>query len=186
MDKFIEKLVGILASIGLDEDKINEVVAKLSDTTPDEVVEENPKEGDPADQPNEQEDQQPTPPTPVEEEGAGNLPPSDEPAPVDAPTVLAEGDVPPTDQTQPPVPPFDPTQLIEQISGLSTQLDEVKKANEGLVARCGALEEALKKAGVIEEGSTTTQVGDPLPSAAPQSPTDDVLADVLSELNGRR
>ena len=187
MDKFIEKLVGILTSLGLAQETIDEVVAQLSAPTTEEVVEEKPVEGDPTEQPAEEGDPQDVPPTEEGKEGVGELPPSEEPAPVEVPTEESGQPLPPQELPPAPAPaPFDPTELIGQITELQNQLGEVKKANEGLVARCGALEEALKKAGVIEEGSTATEVGDPLPAAAPQSPTDDVLADVLSELNRKR
>ena len=187
MDKLIEKLVGILAKLGLSEEQVNEVVTELT-------AEENPAPvGDPApDQPSEG-DVPPADPAQVDE-GDGKSQ-SEEPNPNEAASVKegetvvppSEGDVPPgegepvapAEPVVPDVPPFDPAPLL-------AEMEEMKKANEGLLSRIAALEEALKNAGVIDESSQVNQVGDENPSAAPQNPTNDVFGDVLKEINGKK
>ena len=189
MDKLLDALRETLAKLGLDESAIDaalqEAIAKA------EGSEENPVEGDPAPAPTEG-DVPPTdiPPSDVPTEGEGDVAPSDEPNPADV--VPPEGDVPPVDvpvEPEPapaPIPPFDPAPLLEQITALQGALDEEKKANEGLSARVQALEEALKKAGVIDGSSPIAEVGDGMPGAAPTNPTEDVFSNVLAEINGKK
>jgi len=190
MDKLIDALRETLSKLGLDEEKIEaaiqEAVAKASaegDPNPS---------GDPVPpEPN----SDPVPPVdPVDgKEGEGGEPTSDSSNPDDVPP--AEGDpVPPAEDSTPPVepdvvpvagqsvpevPPFDPAPLLAEI-------DELKKANKGLLARVDSLTEALKTAGVIDDSNPVAEVGDPLPAAAPSSPTDDVMSSVLNKLNGNQ
>lgn len=186
MDKVIEALRGILASLGLDDVAIESVVQQLSALAIQEAgTEENPENGNPV------EEQVPAdvplvPPTDVVDEGGSDVPPNTELPPEENPAPVEEiQQVPPTSDV-PPVPPFDPTELIARLDEVVNVNEELKKANEGLLARVQALEEALKTAGVIEGNNTVTEVGDSYPTAAPQSPTDDVLGSVLSELNGHK
>ncbi len=190
MEKLLNALRETLAQLGLDETAIEaalqEAVKKAEGT------EEDPQSGDPAEKPTEGD----VPPTDVlPPEGSGEVVPSDVPPSADPTTVETqptEGDpVPPVEETVPPTDPVPPApvadpELLGQIAELSSKLDEQIKANQGLQARIDALEEGLKKAGVIEEGNSVTEVGDPNPAATPQNPTNDVLGDVLSKLNGNK
>ena len=185
MEKLLNALRETLAQLGLDEQAIN---AALEEAVAKATTEDNPSEGDPALPPAEGDVPPLTPEVPVDEV------PSDVPPSADLPTddvPPAEGDVVPPEEVVPPVapaepavPPFDPTPILEQMTSLQGELEEYKKANEGLLARVQSLEEALKNAGVISEGNPVNEVGDVLPSAAPQSPTDDVFGDVMREING--
>lgn len=185
MDKLIESLRETLAKLGLDEGAID---AALEEAIAKAQAEENPGEGDPV-PPTEPTEESPLPPEELVEEAPSESP--SEELPVEDAQVPTEEEVPPTEpvppvEPAPAIPPFDPTELIGQVTTLQSQLEEAIKANEGLQARVQALEEALKTAGVIDGSNPTTEVGDALPSAAPQNPTDDVLGSVLSELNGRK
>lgn len=187
MEKLLNALRETLAKLGLDESAIDaalkEAVAMAEST------EEDQQSGDPASEPTEVE----VPPTeaPVEEgkEEEGEVAPSSEPETVEVPPteevppVAPEGEVPPA---EPVAPAFDPTDLIGMVTDLQGKLDEQLKANQGLVARIDALEEALKAAKVIDDGNPVTEIGDPNPSAAPQNPTSDVLGDVMAKLNGNK
>lgn len=190
MDKLLDALRETLAAKGFDDSAIEEIlketVAKAEgegDPEPSGDPQPNPTGGD-------------VPPTPADEpvpEGEGD------PTQVADPIPPSEGDVPPEGDPVPPqdvpapvdpipaptVPPFDPTELIAQISDLTGKLDEEHKANEGLVARIQSLEEALKNAGIID-GSVASQVGDQLPSDNPQEPTEDVFSETIRQLNGGR
>lgn len=183
MDKLIEKLIGALSKLGLEESVINGVIAEV--TAPDAPTEEVPPSGDP-DLPPSDDVVPPTEDVPPTEEEDGKLPPSDVPPAEETQEAPNPQEVPNDVPPAAPVPPFDPTDLINSINELKGQNDELAKANEGLIARVNSLEEALKNAGVIDGTNPTTQVGDPLPTAAPQSPTDDVFSSVLSELNGHK
>lgn len=190
MDKLIEKLSEILAKLGLDEDAINGVIAELSDVAKEEAVEEDSaKDGDPT----ETTQDEAVPPLPPEEvvneaptEELNSDVPADEVPPVEGEVPPESEQVPPVEPPAPQVPPFDPTELINQVNDLGAKLEEQVKANEGLLARIGSLEEALKGAGVIDGESTASEVGDPNPSTAPGNPTEDVFQDVLNDLNGRK
>lgn len=187
MEKLIEALRETLAKLGLDEGAIE---AALQEAVDKASAEENPQpSGDPV--PTDESDvlpplppEEPVDETPSEEQSA-DLPVEEAQVPPTEEEVPPTEDVPPLEPT-PAVPPFDPTELIGQVTNLQGQLDEQIKANEGLVARVQALEDALKNAGVIDGSNPTTEVGDSFPSAAPQNPTEDVLGSVLSELNGHK
>lgn len=62
-----------------------------------------------------------------------------------------------TESTEEPVveSAFDPTELYARLDEYKGEIDELKKANEGLLARISALEEGLSKAGVIDEAQPT-------------------------------
>lgn len=190
MEKLLNALREALAQLGLDETAIEaalqEAVKKAEGT------EEEPQSGDPAEEPTEG-DVPPTdvlPPEGSDEVVPSDVPPSADPTTVDVPPTEGdqvppvEGEVVPPVDPVPPAPAFDPTEMLGQIAELSSKLDEQVKANEGLMSRIAALEEGLKKAGVIEDGNSVTEVGDPNPAAAPTNPTSDVLGDVISKLNG--
>ena len=188
MDKLIEKLSGILAKLGLDEEAINGVIAELTATSNEELAnEENPQpEGDPI--PPAVEEQQVPPqdilPVPPVDETLGDLPPSDEPPVVDPTQVAEEQNVAPTEQVPPP--PVIPPELLEQVAVIQSENEELKKANAGLEERLKSLEEALRSAGIIDGNNPVSQVGDPSPSAGSSDPTEDVLGSVLTQLNSKR
>lgn len=185
MEKLIEKLREILAGLGLDENSIEKVVEELSQTAADEVAEENAQSADPVESTEVTEEvSTDTPEAPVEE-GEGEPAPVAEPNPVEAAAV--EGDpVPPQEAQTAPAPAFDPAPILAKLDELSSDNAELRKALEGSEARVAALEEALTKAGVIDKNDTPVEVGDPLPSADPQSPTEDALGSVLDFLNKKR
>ena len=186
------KLTKILAKLGLDDDKIDEIVDEVLEATSEEGAPEgvNPEEIAPApieEEPTEVVEE--TTPTEEPQELPPELPPEEvveDPAPgsVDevvnnfAQEVAPQEEVAPTPDQPLPTPIADP-----RIDELVAQLEEQKKANEGLVARITSLEDALKKAGVIE-GSPS--IGDERPTL-PNSINDqgDILGDVLKQLNGR-
>ncbi len=187
MEKLIEALRETLAKLGLDEEAIN---AALEEAMAKAESEENPAPASDPDVPTEDVVVPPETPSEPAEEGASDvpsadLPPVEDAVPPEAQDVPPEEVVPPADPAPAPA-PVDPTDLIKQIGDLTGQLAEYKKANDGLMARVQSLEEALKKAGVIDGSEPTTTVGDELPSSAPQNPTDDVFSDVLREMNGGR
>ena len=187
MDKLIQAISETLAKLGLDEDTVKaateEILSKAegepsseegapSDVNPPE--EPNPGDVPPADESASAGPQEDVPPA--------DLPPSDTVPPVDGvgdvpPEV--PGDLPPEGGDVPPaVPPFDPTELL-------AKMDELQKANEGLIARVQSLEEALKTAGVVDE-SAQSQVGDDTPNV-PGEPSDtDIFNEQLKFLNGRK
>ena len=188
METLLNALRETLAKLGLDEQAIE---AALQEAVAKAEGEENPSpDGDPLPNPPEG-DVPPLPPDVPVDDVPSDVPPSadlptDDVPPTEGEPVPPTDPVPPVEPDVPAVPPFDPTPLLEQVNALQGQLDEYKKANEGLLARVQSLEDSLKAAGVID-GSVASEVGDALPGAAPQSPTDDVFGSVLNELNcGRR
>lgn len=188
MDKLIEVLRGLLAEIGLDEPSQEAFINKLVAATEGEGAEENPQpSGDPAVVPTEG-DVPPVSPVAPGEEGASELPPSEELPPDDVPPAQEGDPVPPQEEVnpQPPVPAFDPAPILAQIEQLTSENAELKKANEGALERIASLEEALKAAGIIDESNVAAQVGDPLPSADPNSPTEDALGSIVSFLNTKK
>lgn len=195
-EKTLKKIKKLLAKEGVEEEKIDSIVAEI------EATEENDDNLPPEEEGN---------PTPIGEEGdqvplevpsdegapivneADEVPPlpndvlppedspSDEP-PLEVPPEVP-ADIPPEQPTPevplevPPIPQVDPQQVQE----LVTKLEELQKANEGLLARVSSLEEALKNAGVIEG---TQSVGDDRPYLS-ESKEDNVLDDVLRTLNNK-
>lgn len=185
MEKLLNALRETLAQLGLDEQAID---AALEEAMAKASAEEDPAPASDPEVPSQEGGVPPTEPEVPVEEVPSEVPsadlPTDEVPPTEGEPVPPEEVVPPVEPEVPPVPPFDPTPILEQVNALQGQLDEYKKANEGLLARVQSLEEALKSAGVISEGNPVNEVGDERPSAAPQSPTDDVFGDVMRELNG--
>lgn len=210
-EKTLKKIKKLLAKEGVEEDKIDSIVAEIEAT---EEGDENLPLGDEGIPTPEGEEGNPIPPEVasdegdevVVEEGAGEVPPSadavppeipsdaippieEEPQiPVDGSIEQAVGDLI-GDQPQeavpqelapevPPVPQIDPQQFQDLVS----QLEELQKANEGLLARIGSLEEALTNAGVIEGGSQSA-LGDERPNLNEGNKADNTLDQVLRELN---
>lgn len=203
-EKTLKKIRKLLAKEGVEEEKIDSIVDEIEST-------EESDEDSPIDEEETEEVVNPIPPeevseippevTPVDEEGLSQgeptptlVPPSIPPEgdleqqpPVDAiPGSIedalgqlgANGEVPPESQPT-PTPTVDP-----QIQDLLTEIEELKKANEGLLARVSSLEEALKSAGVIEGGLS---FGDERPSlpTSEETQANDQLASILRQINGK-
>ena len=194
----VEKLKAALAELGLEEGQIEEVVAASSDEPkedPEGKSEEENTSGEnpaPEEKPSESEGNEgegdvvpPQDEVPAEPEVVPPVPevPQDE-VPVEEPPV----EEPPVEEVpaeEPPVPgPELPPQFvsIEEFAEVKNELAEQKKANEGLLARVGSLEQALKDAGVID-GSVDSSVGIDDPSAPGATNVDTTLDDVLRDIN---
>ena len=186
-ERLAKKLAKLLVKVGLNEDKaaeiVDEVAVELAEEGNPEVNDPVPPEGDPI------------PPLPPEEEPSGEpIPqeePGQEPAPqeVPVPPLPPEGAVPPEVPQEvpgqevppevPPIPQTDPTEL----EAVKAELEEQKKANEGLLARVDSLEKALKAAGILE--GTPESVGvEPNPTL-PDAPNGQgaILDEVLKQIN---
>ena len=83
---------------------------------------------------------------PVEQTPTDELPVEESPLPEGVEEVSP--DAPVVDET-----PTEPVQSGADVQALLGQIEEYKKANDGLQARIDALESALKEAGVLGEGS---------------------------------
>lgn len=190
-ERLARKLAKLLVKVGLNEDKaaeiVDEVAVELAEEGNPEVNDPVPPEGDPI------------PPLPPEEEPSGEPVPQEEPGqepepqgePV--PPLPPEGAVPPEVPQEipqevpgqevppevPPIPQTDPTEL----EAVKAELEEQKKANEGLLARVDSLEKALKAAGILE--GTPQSVGvEPNPTL-PDAPNGQgaILDEVLKQIN---
>lgn len=191
MNDLIEKLRAILTELGVEPEKIEAALAALSEdaapvspegegenpsTSSEESV---PEESVAADVP------------PAEGEGAVDIPPEDVPADPESvpPTDVPPVDVPPTDlppapegAVPPAMPELPPMVSIEEFNALKADLEETKKANEGLRAAVDSLKEALTAAGIID-GASATSVGIDSPSAPGHSNVSTVMDDILAEIN---
>lgn len=196
----IEKLKETLKANGIDDEKIEKIIKDLEkepkegkepdqENNPDQPQDEGePAEGEPASTPDE---------VPANEEvssennegdpqGEGELPPDGDVPPTPNPEELPPEvlpEVPPTEEPTPdlpPVPPFDPTELIGKV-------DEMGKTIEGLLARIDSLQEALKGAGVLEK-SDEENIGfenQGLPGTSSVG-ADSAMTAALNKLNNRR
>ena len=174
MDEILSKLKDALLKNGVPEDVVefsfNEAMSEpeaveevpaepVAEEIPPEVVEEAPVEAE----------------VPAEEE---LLPPEEEVAP--------EAQI---EEPQPIVPPELLAQLQDQagqINELNGQIEELKKANEGLLARFESFSEALKQAGLIEGNIKPVDIGIHQPQALSNNPVDDPMDDVLARINSKR
>lgn len=186
-ERLAKKLAKLLVKAGLDEDKVDDIVGQVEE----ELAEEGTQGGDPVPP-----EGDPIPPTPTQEEPSGDpIPqeePDQEPEPQGDPVPPDEGAIPPEVPPQevppqevppelPPISQADPT----EIEALKAELEEQKKANEGLLARVDSLEKALKAAGILE--GTPESVGvEPNPTL-PDAPNGQgaILDEVLKQINGR-
>lgn len=187
-EKLKKKLQKLLSKAGLDEDKIEKVLAEVENPNEDtdkgeeETVETAPVvegEGEPA---------------PVDEPLPDNVDENAEPQP-EVPQAMA--DVPPTEEQPMPQPPVEETPVQEEqpvpVPQPDGQMQELLKANEelkgaldGLMNRINALEQALKDGGIMED-SNGEDVGVDKPNAPANNPVDDPMTEVLAQLNrGRR
>lgn len=201
----IEKLKETLKANGVDDETIAKVITDLEKKPEEgEKPDENEKPKDESQGGGDPENGDPTPNPdevpPVEEQPSennvgnpseqGELPPDGEVPPLspnqgELPPDVPPSEVPPTTPEEPgpevpPVPPFDPTELLGKI-------DEMGKSIEGLLARIGSLEDALKGAGVLEKGDDE-QIGFEnrgLPGSSSIG-ADDAMVSALNKLNGKR
>ena len=191
----IEKLIAVLTELGVEEEKIDAAVAALSEEeTPVDPEGKSEEESPSSETPSEEEVASGEPEVPVEEEevvpsqeevpaDSESVPlPPEEPQPVPPEEVPVEEEVLPVEEGE--VPGLEEPQgvSLEEFVSVKTELEEQKKANEGLAARISSLEEALKAAGVID-GSVETNVGFDDPTAPGKSTVDTTLDDVIREIN---
>lgn len=159
-----EKLKLVLKDHGIDEETTVDVLAEL-DAEPKGEGEEEAVDTIP------QEDGQ----TPAPEEGTtpeeGQVPPEDGQVAEPPAPQPAEGQLPPPPEPQPG---FDPT-------AYDTKIEELQKANEGLISRIESLEDALRKAGVIE--GDQKGFGFAKEYAPDKDPADDGLESFLMRAN---
>lgn len=198
MDKKLEKLKKLLSKLGLDEEKQKEVLdivnSKDEDVEEDdaEIVEEEQVEETPAeesspegdgDAPSEEPDPVDPPEAPVEEPIVEE-PPVEEKSPL--PDGMTEvdpnswGDVPPEPNPEEPVPTPD-VPSVDYEAKLAAQ-EELINAQK---ARIDSLEEALKKAGILDDTGVTNQVGADDNQAPANDPIDNPVERVLKEINGK-
>lgn len=182
-ERLEKKLRKILSKAGLNEDKINELVDQVKEDKAEEVSEngDNPDgasvsldENENVTPSGDEEDVTTDPMQEAASEVVTPTPPMETPQP-------SESDVVPPDQAIPSVPTIDPNQLAQ----LMTDYQEMKKANEGLLARVESLESALRESGVISSNSV---LGDENPRVTPNSNTQmsNPMDDVLREINPRK
>ena len=190
----IEKLRAILLESGLPEEEVEKVLAKLGEEEPvDEGKGEEPitSEEKPV-----EEGGEPSEPV-VEEEVAVEGPQEEIPAETDsvpepAPEeevpveVPAEGgELPPVEEEALPAelpPELPPVVSVEEFNAVKDELEETKKAVEGLKAANQSLLEALQKAGVISGGSLPV-LGQDSPSVPGSASSDDTMDNILAEIN---
>jgi hypothetical protein len=188
----VEKLRAALIEAGMEEEQIEEVIAASSDET--EVVSEGNDEESSTSGEVPPEEEAPSESEVIPEGEDEVVPPQDE-VPAESESVPpvppeAQEEVPPTEvpPEEPSVPgPEVPPQFvsIEEFETVKNELAEQKKANEGLLNRLSSLEEALKKAGVID-GSEDSSVGVDDPQAPGSTNVDTTMDDVLREINTKR
>jgi len=182
-EKFIRKLEKLLTKAGLGEEEIAKIVELAKGETNEEEKPTDEQEGEDC------KNCEPKGDETVEEQPKEDVAVVEEaPAPVeDAPVV--EEPIAPTDEvveapTQeevvPPLPPVDDGLTQE----LSTKVDELTKANEGLQERLNALEEALKKSKILTDEADA--IGIDQNQAPAKEPIDDPMESVLAEINHRR
>ena len=83
-------------------------------------------------------------------------------------------------------PGYDDSELRGLVGELTAQLEEQKKANDGLIKRVESLEEALRVSGVLVDENETTPVGDETPKAPANNPDDDPIDGILAQLNSHK
>lgn len=185
--ELIEKLKSILEEKGVDEETAKAILAELEEAEdkPEEESPAVPLEGEPEGEAIDQEAQEPeegdAPAIEAEAKPEGEEAPIPEPLPEGTADITAEVAAEPIPEPEPaPIPQPDPEK--EQ---LRTDLDELKKANEGLLARVDSLEEALRSAGVIE-GEKPEKVGFTNPGAPANDPDDTDFSEFLRMANRKR
>lgn len=190
----IEKLRETLSANGVDDETIAKVIADLEKTDDEDEKpnEDNKEDGTSAnDEPPAKDtddvDNDDLPPgsndgAPIEEGATPPdadlppVPPTDDVPPAEEPPVPPQEEVPPA-----PVPPaFNPDELI-------AKYEELKAANDGLLARVDSLEQALKDVGVLDK-SDAEEVGiddQRIPPSGSNGAVD-AFDDALDFLNNRK
>lgn len=175
-----------ISDISADEEESTE---SKEENKPGDQTEENAEEGNQVDQPTENDNSQEAP---VDEQ-LGEAAPVEEPIAEEVPPVSEEQlpppaeEVPPVEEPmapQPAMPGYDDTELRGLLKDAMAELEETKKANEGLLARVDSLEEALKKGGFLDDSQAP--IGDESPKAPAQVTIDDPMDDVLAQINGHK
>lgn len=174
----LEKLTLILSKKGVDEEIIKESLAELGESE-----EPKPTEADP------DEEGKPVEPKETQAEAQGEKPEDkptekDAPAPTEAP---AEGVVPVEEANKAIEGAV--AEATEQAQAeneaLKAQVDELGKTIEAVLKRCESLEEALKKAGVLD-GDPKDFYGVDKATAPSRDGDESDLGSFLSEVNSRR
>ena len=164
----VEKLRAALVELGLEEDQIESALAAASGeegpVDPEGEGEEPSTSGDipveeevaPSEEPApEGEDEEVPPQEEVPAESESVPPVAEEPQPEVPPQEPVPEEVPPAEEL-PPVPPVPEGVPLADFEAVKADLEEQKKANEGLASQIASLKEALVKAGVIE-GKTKSE-----------------------------
>lgn len=208
MDKeTLDKVLAVLSKHGIDDEVINEVQGELND------------DKTPTDTPTDDKDEKDSKPTPepVDAEGEGETqdkedePKADEgntdegenklPEGIDEvdlskdDTIVDDGEAE-VDQPLPPLPPQpegDQPQVDNDTIAIpdekDAKIDELQKSNEGLIRRIDALEDALRKGGILHDeplNDNSPTYGIDNPTHISDNRDDDELFDnVLAEINKR-
>lgn len=174
----LEKLTLILSKKGVDEEIIKESLAELG-----EGEEPKPTEADPA------EEGKPVEKKETQAEAQGEEPedkPTEKDAP--APTEAPAEDVVPVEEANKAIEGA-VAEATEQAQAeneaLKAQVDELSKTIEAVLKRCESLEEALKKAGVLD-GDPKDFYGVDKATAPSRDGDESDLGSFLAEVNSRR
>jgi hypothetical protein len=174
----LEKLTMILSKKGVDEEIIKESLAELG-----EGEEPKPTEADPA------EEEKPVEPKETQAEAQGEEPedkPTEKDAP--APTEAPAEDVVPVEEANKAIEGAVQEATAEKEAEneeLKAHLDELSKTIEAVLKRCESLEEALKKAGVLD-GDPKDFYGVDKATAPSRDGDESDLGSFLAEVNSRR
>lgn len=160
-----EKLKLVLKDHGIDEETTVDVLAEL-DAEPKGEGEEEAVD-------------------PIQQEGVETTAPEEETTTEEAEVPPAEGQVaePPAPQPEEgQLPPPTEPQPGFDLAAYDMKIEELQKANEGLISRIESLEDALRKAGVIE-GEGNKGFGFAKEYAPDKDPADDGLESFLMRAN---
>lgn len=190
----IEKLRAVLADLGIEEEKIEAAIEALSEEEP--VEEKSEGEGEEPSTSDVEPKEEDAKPEDVPVEGEGDVDPSQDEVPAEPVSVpeevvpeevvpeVEEPEVPVEDGAELPVevaPEQPPVVSLEDFEQVKSDLEETKKALDGLKATNESLLEALRSAGVIS-GGQLPELGHDDPSA-PVTRVDDTMDSVLREIN---
>lgn len=202
----LDKVLDILSKHGIEETVMEEVKSKVEDETPSDASDEKPvEEVDTASDvtPVEGEGEIPTEeePKPAEDDVPAEDTPVDVPSEPEAPAEL-EGDAAPVDSGLPEGStevdlsgdvPADVAPVEEEPAPVEPQPDyqamyeETKKVCDGLEARVNALEEALRKGGILSDEKPSGEYGVDDPTNIHSSGDEEIsMDDVLAEINRKR
>jgi hypothetical protein len=175
----LEKLTMILSKKGVDEEIIKESLAELG-----EGEEPKPTEADPA------EEEKPVEKKETQAEAQQGEEPEDKPTEKDAPapTEAPAEDVVPVEEANKAIEGAVQEATAEKEAEneeLKAHLDELSKTIEAVLKRCESLEEALKKAGVLD-GDPKDFYGVDKATAPSRDGDESDLGSFLAEVNSRR